>query len=463
MIRGLLPLAPTGTHRLGLLTLSALLLGGLLAAAAPAARADEIIVRDPDTGVKSSINAWGITSESWSEVKYKERERSAEKSVPTLSVVSIKRKDKSANAASLEAAIADLRRGNFREAAESLRAINGGGGNMDLETGERKFVSFSENDPTGRNKRPPWSSEYSHFYYAKARFLEGVKNNDRGALEEALMALVDMKVPVGEGTTGGFLKRFAGGNSRFYAEAMALKAEVLTKLARYDEAKTTFAELDSAALKVPLAPQWLYRGAIGPGVIAEAKGDLTGAVSGYSAASNKLWVILGKEQRKWLLAEVGRYISRARMRTSAVMLASAEKRNAASAFRELRTHITGGSPEALRKKASGRGLSAAAVAAIVAGARDPAVQAVGLNGMGLAYLSDAKPNYEQALLAFKAVTIKYFQEPEQHARALYYLAKAADKAAQEAKGEVKTMYAAMVGEATKMLRDQHPDTEWARR
>ena len=457
MIRGLISIAPRGVCCLAVLAL------GLASICIPA-HADEIIVRDLDTGAKSSINVWGVTSESWSEVKYKERERSAEKSVPTLTVVEINRSsDKSANAQALRAAIAELERGHHREAADAFQAINGGGTKLDLETGERKFVSFSENDPSGRNKRPSWISEYSHFYYAKAKYLQGAKNNDRAALEEAVLALDDVKAPSGEGKTGGFLGRFANGNSRFFAEAMMLKANALARLKRYDEAKATFAELDAEAIKVPLEPRWLYEGAIGPGVIAEDKGDLKAATAAYNAASNKMWVMLGKEQRRWLLAEVGRYISRATMRTTAAMLSEAEKSGDAGDFRQLSAHIAGTSPDALRKKAQGRGLGGAAVNAVVAGARDPAVQAVGLTGEGLASLNASKPNYEEALLAFKGVTVKYFEEPEQHARALYYLAKAADGAAKGAKGDARTMYNAMAKEATRMLRDQHPDSPWAQK
>jgi hypothetical protein len=61
------------------------------------------------------------------------------------------------------------------------------------------------------------------------------------------------------------------------------------------------------------------------------------------------------------------------------------------------------------------------------------------------------------------VTVKYFQVPEQHARGLYYLAQAAKKAstANSGKKEVKEMYDVMADEAVKMLRAQHPDSEWA--
>ena len=324
VIRGK-PNIARGLPRSGPRSLCLLVLGAVLAfAGATPAHADEIVVRDLTTGATSSINVWGITSESWSEVTYKERERSAAKSVPTITVVRIKRNDKSASAGKLRQAIASLNRRNYREAADAFQAINGGGTKADLETGENKFVSFSENDPKGRNKRPSWISEYSHFYYAKSKYLQGAKSNDRSDFQEALYSLDDVKIPGGEGTTGGFLGRFANGNSRFYPEALALKANVLTKLARYDDAKKTFSELDGAAIKVPLLPRWLYEGSIGAGVIAEAQANLTGAVSGYNAASNKMWVMLGKERRKWLLAEVGRYISKARTRTSAVPRSSSQ-------------------------------------------------------------------------------------------------------------------------------------------
>jgi len=438
------------------------LLLGLYAAtfvAAVPACADEIVVRDLATGTESSVTVWGVTSESWSEVKYKERERSADKSVPTITVVRIKRNDKSANAVNLRDAHAELNRGSYREAADALQAINGGGMKMDLETGVRKYVSFSENDPKGRNKRPSWISEYSHFYYAEALYKLGRKTKDNGVLNEALWAVDDLPVE-GGGKSGGFLGRFANGNSRFYPQALAIKADLLVLLARYDDAVETFNKLYNAAIGVPLQPRWAYTGKIGTGRIAEAKGDLNGAVEAYNSAGSTLKVLLGQEHRKWMLGELGKYYSYARMRTAAVMLEKAEKSKSTAEFRALRNWIQTSQPEAIRKAGGG---SQDALAALVAGARDPAVQAVGLNGMGLAYLSEKEPKYEDALLAFKAVTVKYFQEPEQHARALYYLAKAAKGAEGVAKPEAKRMYADMAADAVRMLRDQHPNSPWAQK
>jgi len=448
---------------LSCLALSCLALGALALWCSPA-RADEIIVRDLDTGAESSIRAWKVTSESWSEIKYKERERSADRTIsPALRVVRIRHSQRSKEAEDLDAAIAELGRKNYREAADALQAISGGGYKTDLETGDRKYVSFSEHDPKGRNKRPPWLSEYSHFYYAQAKYLEGRSKKDRDLLQEALLAIDDLPVPDGEAgqTTGGFLGRFANGNSRFYPDAMAIKANLLVALARYDDAAALFTALHNASIRVPLDPRWSYEGLIGAGTIAEAQGDATSSIEAYNAAATTMKLLLREEARGWMLNQYGRYYSQARMHAAAVMLQTAEKRKAVSAFNKLRAWIKGGQPETLRAQAGG--LPKKAVDALVAGAREPTVQAVGLNGIGLAYLNEPKPKYEEALLAFKAVTVKYFQVPEQHARALYYLAKAAKGAAAQAKGEARSMYEGMVEQARTMLRGQHPNSPWANR
>jgi tetratricopeptide (TPR) repeat protein len=432
-----------------------------------AAHADEIIVRDLDSGETRSIHCWGVTSETWSEVKYKERERGAEESVPTITVVEIKRTGNDKTAASLESAIAELDRGNYREATDALNALSGGGWKQDQDTGLRRYVSFSTNDPSGRNRRPPWTSEYAHFFYAKALYLNGSSRKDRAVLEEALLAIDDVPVPGGDGkeTTGGFLGRFAGGNSRWYPEALDIKANLLVGLGRHDQAAPTFTELHNQAIRVPLEPRWAYAGKIGDGIIAEAKGDATGAEAAYTQAADTMELLLRDEQRRWIQQEYGKYYSRARMQTASVKLRKAEDRKAASAFAELRTFIKAGMPEALRERGMSRGMPPSAIDALVAGARDPAVQAVGLNGIGLAYLNEPKPKYEQALLAFKSVVVKYFQVPEQPARALFYLARAAAGAAKEAesakKADVRDMYLGIQSHAVETLRRDYAGTSWA--
>lgn len=455
----------TNATRLAL-TFGALL--GALASLSPTARADEIIVRDLNTGAEKAVRCWGITSETWTEVKYRERERSADKSVPTVAVVRIVRGDKSVNAQNLRAAIGELNRGNYAEAAQALKAISGGGWNVDFDTGERTgYKSFNTNDPTGRNRRPSWISEYAHYYYALAKLMVGKTSKDRKAFEDALLAVDDVQVPGGDGkqTTGGFLGRFEGGNSRFYADALRIKAHALVGLARYDDAEKTFSQLQNDASKVKLAPRWTYEGVIGRGVIAEAQGNLTEAQNGYRAAMPTMEILLEQEVRDYMRRRCGHWWSQAHMNVARVMLTDAEKAKSPAKFSVLRSWINKGTPAEVRKYAQGKGWPAPSVDALVAGARDPGVQAVGLNGIGLAYYNEPKPRYQEALLAFKAVSVKYFQVPEQHARALYYLAQAAKKAAgaSGAKAEVKEMYENMASEAVRMLEKQHPNSPWARR
>ena len=153
------------------------------------------------------------------------------------------------------------------------------------------------------------------------------------------------------------------------------------------------------------------------------------------------------------------------MNVARVKLADAEKAKSPAKFSSLRSWIKKGTPDEVRKYAAGKSWPQPSVDALVAGARDPRVQAVGLNGIGLAFLNEPKPRNEEAMLAFKSVAVKYFQVPEQHARALFYLAKAASAAAKAANGkaEVKAMYEGMADEALKMLNKQHPDSTWANR
>jgi tetratricopeptide (TPR) repeat protein len=452
-------------HAHRFLLAGALLAGGLLAAAA-AAHADEITVVDLSSGKESTIHCWGVTSETWSEVKYREREHSAEKSVPTLTVVSIRRADKSTSAQSLRKARADLESGNYKEAADALKDLSGGGPKIDFDTSRRVgFTPFGQGDPRGRGRRPSWISEYAHFFYAKASYLLGTSQGNRQAVEDALLAVDDRPIPGGDGkqTTGGFLGRFAGGNSRFYPEALWIKAHALVELKQYDDAARTFTQLYQAAQQVPLAPRWAYEGMIGPGVINEAKGDLNAARIGYGGAVPTMEVLMERETRPWMMRQYGHYRARAHMRVAAVMLEDAEKSDSPAKYSALRLYIEKGSPKEIRSYAEGKGWPKERVDALVAGARDPDVQAVSLNGLGLAYLHEARPRTEEAMLAFKAVTVEYFQVPEQHARALYYLELAAAQAAQApgVKPEVKTMYQNMAAEADKMLHAQHPKSDWA--
>jgi len=266
-------------------------------------------------------------------------------------------------------------------------------------------------------------------------------------------------VPGGDGKTrsGGFLARFKEGNSRWFPEAMVLRARALLGLKRYDDAAKIYASLYDSAVSLGIGPRWALESKLGPGMIAEAQDKLVEAVTAYTAASDVMRILLEKEARGCFRKELGRLYSLARTRAAAVKLKSAEDHQSKAEFQELRKFLDEGSTDALRKKFSTR--PKAEIDAIVAGARDPSVQAVTENGLGLAYLHEGR--FEDAVLAFRGVTVKHFQVPEEPARALYYLAKAADAAAKQAKGEAAKWYEALKDEALKSLKADYPGSPYA--
>ena len=83
------------------------------------------------------------------------------------------------------------------------------------------------------------------------------------------------------------------------------------------------------------------------------------------------------------------------------------------------------------------------------------------NGLGLAYLQEGK--FEDAILAFRRVEVKYFQVPEEHARALHYLARAADEASKQASGgEARAQYERYRDNARSRLKAEYPNSPWAK-
>ena len=154
---------------------------------------------------------------------------------------------------------------------------------------------------------------------------------------------------------------------------------------------------------------------------------------------------------------MGRWYSRGRTEAARVRLRLAEERKAPAEFEGLRKFLSEGTPEAIDKASSA--LPDPQRRALVEGALDPEVQAVREVGLGLAYLQEKK--YEEAVLAFRAVEVKYFQVPEEHARALFYLAQAADAAAGQATGEAKKLYESWRDDAQKRLKEEYPNSPWA--
>jgi hypothetical protein len=432
---------------------------GLLASPT-VAHADEIVVLDLETCKRSTMRVAEIVSETWATVSYrlKREGRGPVEEIQTINVVAVRRGDGDR----VEGARAALRQRNYREAISLAQSLCGGGWTTTVDENgieKRVYNSFDKNDPSSGRKRPDWKSEYGHFLYAKALTKQGLAERKKDVVEAALLALDDLPVPGADAkqTSGGFLGRFKGGNSRFYGEAMALKAQALTFLGQYDEAKDVFVTLSQDAMRVPLAPQWAYVAATGGGHIAEAKGDLKAAVSEYSRAASSLLAILGTEKHRCHQLELGRFFARARALAIRVKLKEAERTNNKGLYVQLGKELAAETPAQLKTKYQSK--PKAVLTAIMVGAQDPEVRAISSIGMGLADFHAGR--FEDAVIAFREVTVVHFRRAEQVAQAYYYLGQAAEQAAKKANPKTKTMYESMAKEAKEALRTTFRQTEWA--
>lgn len=439
--------------------LATVVLGTAVLLASPARADDVITALHPETCETYQIKCTEVLPETWTEVRYKLGK--AEKSVPLALVTQVERTSGGKERGILDAALLELRRGNFTEARMALRDLAAGG--FKMEDGVQKFTPFPKGGSGAKGKRPAWTQEYAHFWYACALVREGEKSGNAKLLEEALLVLDDVPVP-GEGkeTTGGFLGRFKGGNSRWLPDAMLLKAEALLALKRWDEAGAAFGELFDQAVGVGLSPRWVYEAKRGAGRIAEAKGETDAAIRAYEQGPTALETLLAQSPNRCLRLETGRYYSMVRMEAAKVLLRKAEAGGKPADFMPLRNYLESSTPEALQRKVGGK--PPEQVEALLAGARAPEVRAVLANGLGQAYLADKR--YEDAILLLSSLTVRGASGGGPAARdlvagALYYLAKAAEGAMQGAQGEAKATYEAIRASAAKRLKTDYADTLYA--
>ena len=250
---------------------------------------------------------------------------------------------------------------------------------------------------------------------------------------------------------------FKGGNSRWLPDAMALRAQALLGLKRFDEATAAYGELFDQAVGVRLAPRWVYEAKVGAGRVAEAQGKPEVAVQLYEQAPTALETLLGQAPNRCLRLEIGRYYSRVRMRAAELLLRKAEAAGTAAAYVSVKTYLEESLPEALKRKLSGR--TPEQLEALLAGARDTEVQAVLLSGLGQAYLVEKR--YDDAALALAGVAVRNADARERAAAALYHLAKAAEGAAGTAEGEAKKAYDEIKSGALKRLKADYPESPYA--
>ena len=415
-----------------------------VASLARPARADEIRFYDPAT-CEVKTEKGDVNDESWTQITWKSTPTSPIKKVETRLLVEIKRTGAGADdpsAQKLRAALDELGRGQYAAAREAFTGIAGGGLAKNPENDRVEFKPF----PSSGDKKGKWYEGYAHFFWAKTAYLEGKEKNDLALLEAARRAL-DADSGGGE---KGFLQRFREGKNRYYADAMALKGDVLLALGKPDDAGKAWDELYQKVIQLPsIGPRFAFEAKLGAGRIAEAKGDVPGAESAYEAAASALQAMLDAPSAdSCARRELGRYWAEARVQKARVMLNNAEKLDSPPEYARLRKFLEEGSPESLKARLTGR--PPEVVDAVVAGAQAPTVQAVVQNGIGLAYLNEKR--YVDAMFAFNEVRIKHFAVRDEVARALWYLQRAASEAAKAAtRPEAKNLFQGQAEAAKKEL------------
>lgn len=420
----------------------------LAATAAGAARADEIRYLDPATCAPTSKTVADIVEENWLQVSFRVKAGQAVERVDTRLVLDIKRSAEDAQATAYRAAVSELDSGNAEAARSAFAAVAGGGRTVDPGTGKAEYKPFAPE--AGKAK---WYVGYAIYHYALASYRDGVAKGDKQLLEDALRAL-----DADSGEEKGYLARYKEGKNRWYADALLLKAQTLLALDRADQAAAAFDALYQKSITTPIGARFAYEAKLGPGRVAEAKKDLTGAETAYEAAAAAVQSLLEQTTDPCSRRDYGRYYNEARMEKARVMREAAEKEGSAAAFGRLRTFLQQGTPEALKAKLAGK--PAEVIDAVMAGALAPTVQAVAQNGIGLAFLAEKK--YSEAVFAFAQVRVKYFSVTAEVPRALYYLAKAADGAAAAAtKPEGKALYQAQAKGARDELQKDWRGSTWA--
>ena len=421
-----------------------------VARAAPAA-ADEIRVLDGNTCEQKTLRVLEVTDENWVEVRFRPAAGKPLDKVDTRLVLDIRRGETDPQVVAFRAAETDLAHGNFASARQGFATVAGGGWVKDPQNDQFSFKPF----PPAEGGKPKWYTTYSQFYFAKAAFAEGKAKGDKALVGHALRAL-----EADTANEKGFLPRTKEGKSRWYADALLLRADCLLELGRFADAATAYDELFQKSLQNPaIGSKWTYQAKIGPGRIAEAQGDGSKAEQEYTAAAAALQGAMNTAPDACARRDLGRYFCEAKMRAARVILHSAESSNSAAEYDRLNTFLQKNlSPDALRSQLAGA--PAPVVDAILQGAMAPSVQAVVSNGNGLSFLF--KKKWVDALFAFNEVRVKHYSVRDEVPRALYYLAKAADGAAQEAtKPDAKALFKGQAETARQELQRSWQGSPWA--
>lgn len=298
----------------------------------------------------------------------------------------------------------------------------------------------------------PWHNMYATFYLIECRYRMGL-GGDAAKLQAALdtvaefrkrtdakeRAKVKMQVP---GERGAMFESEVHGwaDNQLSPEVDLYEARVLAAMKKPAEAKAAYDALIDAAKKKQLSPL-ILAAAINEKAELEAEGQPSDKQEAtYRAAGNALASLAGQQPDAFGRGVLSRAANRALLRGADLLLASAEQKSVSwdrplDRYRELRDKE---------------------------GRNDPALRIGAEAGIGICLTE--KGEGEEAYKTLLRVVVEGYEYPQQMARALYYLGKAAPlyAAAVEKGGGSGAFLREEAARWWDDLRERYPTSKWAK-
>ena len=300
----------------------------------------------------------------------------------------------------------------------------------------------------------PWHNKYALFHLIEARYRLGKEKGDKDRLAAALADIeqfkkrssskrgrrIDWEVPGAEGTVS-TQKVYSWGETRLTPLVMLYHARILAAQGDKQGAMAAYDALLTHLQKSKGSPALMKTTVIEKAETAAAGLESEQAEQAFASAGNKLSAMAGSQTDVFGQTTLRRAANQALLRGADLLLKSAGA-GKLSYDQPLQRYL---------------GLKAGK------GSQDPAVYMGALAGIGICLTE--KGNGRQGYEALLEVVVRGYEYPEQMARALFYLGKAAPLYAKEieASGGKGEFLRAEAVRWLKDLKDRYPSSEWASR
>ena len=298
----------------------------------------------------------------------------------------------------------------------------------------------------------PWHNKYALFHLIEARYRLGKEKGDKEKLTAALADIdqfnkragskrgrkIDWEVPGAEGTVS-TQKVYCWGDTRLTPLVMLYKARILAAQGVKDGAMEAYDAVLTHLQKNKGSPVLMTISVIEKAETAAAGLESEQAEQAFASAGNKLSAMAGSQTDVFGQATLRTAANQALLRGADLLLESAH--NGKLSFDQpLQRYL---------------GLKAGK------GSQDPAVYMGAQAGVGICLTE--KGNGRQGYEALLEVVVRGYEYPEQMARALFYLGKAAPLYAKEveASGGEGGFLRDEAARWLQDLKDRYPSSEWA--